>query len=82
LQLLKLPTAPSRCWSKGSSGARVEKYFRARELLQGDRVALSRHRGHSVEAEALARSLVSDFESYVKLNKKISAKSSACSGHH
>src|SRR6185312_9478861 len=28
----------------------------------------------SVEAEALARSVVSDFESYVKLNKKISAE--------
>ncbi len=28
----------------------------------------------SVEAEALARSVVSEFENYVKLNKKISAE--------
>jgi ATP-dependent Lon protease len=46
------------------------------EFTKRRHVALADTEG-SVEAEALSRSVVSDFESYVKLNKKISPKSSA-----
>ena len=74
LQLLKLPDGTVKVLVEGLERARVQKYSDSFRILRGDRDRARRYRRHIVEAEALARSVVSDFESYVKLNKKISAE--------
>src|ERR1700724_3823088 len=74
LQLLKLPDGTVKVLVEGLERARVEKYSDRSEYYEASAVALADTDGSSVEAEALARSVVSDFESYVKLNKKISAE--------
>src|SRR4029078_2513751 len=42
------------------------------DYFEADAVVLSDNDGEKVEAEALARSVVTEFENYVKLNKKVS----------
>src|SRR5688572_30233641 len=74
LQLLKLPDGTVKVLVEGLERARVQKYSDRQEYYEATAVALADTDGASVEAEALARSVVSDFESYVKLNKKISAE--------
>src|SRR4030081_2828235 len=74
LQLLKLPDGTVKVLVEGLERARVEKYSDRTEYYEATAVALADTDATSVEAEALARSVVSDFESYVKLNKKISAE--------
>src|SRR5678816_1274566 len=74
LQLLKLPDGTVKVLVEGLERARVEKYSDRSEYYEATAVALADTDANSVEAEALARSVVSDFESYVKLNKKISAE--------
>src|ERR1700754_3312789 len=74
LQLLKLPDGTVKVLVEGLERARVEKYSDRTEYYEATAVALADTDAKSVEAEALARSVVSDFESYVKLNKKISAE--------
>ena len=74
LQLLKLPDGTVKVLVEGLERARVEKYLPRTEYYEATAVALADTDAKSVEAEALARSVVSDFESYVKLNKKISAE--------
>ncbi|MDA0654475.1 MAG: endopeptidase La [Proteobacteria bacterium] len=71
LQLLKLPDNTVKVLVEGGSRARIHafedfsEYFRARASLIDENV------GDEREVEALARSLYSQFEQYVKLNKKI-----------
>src|SRR6201747_1572736 len=74
LQLLKLPDGTVKVLVEGLERAKVEKYSDRSEYYEATAVALADTNATSVEAEALARSVVSDFESYVKLNKKISAE--------
>jgi ATP-dependent Lon protease len=74
LQLLKLPDGTVKVLVEGLERARVQKYSDRAEYYEATAIALADTDASSVEAEALARSVVSDFESYVKLNKKISAE--------
>src|SRR4030088_1007253 len=74
LQLLKLPEGTVKVLVEGLERARVQKYSDRTEYYEATAIALADTDATSVEAEALARSVVSDFESYVKLNKKISAE--------
>src|SRR5499425_2100186 len=74
LQLLKLPDGTVKVLVEGLERARVQKYSPRTEYYEATAIALADTDSKSVEAEALARSVVSDFESYVKLNKKISAE--------
>ena len=74
LQLLKLPDGTVKVLVEGLERARVQKYSDRSEYYEATAIALADTDANSVEAEALARSVVSDFESYVKLNKKISAE--------
>src|ERR1700693_1037790 len=71
LQLLKLPDGTVKVLVEGLERARVQKYTDRTEYYEATATALADTDAKSVEAEALARSVVSDFESYVKLNKKI-----------
>src|SRR3954468_1525765 len=72
LQLLKLPDGTVKVLVEGASRARLKGYSRTDDYYEAEVEALSNSLGDQIEAEALARSVVSEFENYVKLNKKIS----------
>ncbi|MBB3772880.1 ATP-dependent Lon protease [Angulomicrobium tetraedrale] len=72
LQLLKLPDGTVKVLVEGISRARVERYTDRSDLYEAEAVALEEDLGSKVEAEALGRSVLAEFESYVKLNKKVS----------
>ena len=72
LQLLKLPDGTVKVLVEGAERARVVKYGERADYYEAEATALADDSGEQVEAEALARSVVTEFESYVKLNKKVS----------
>ncbi|PZQ84296.1 MAG: endopeptidase La [Ancylobacter novellus] len=72
LQLLKLPDGTVKVLVEGISRARVERYTDRSDLYEAEAVALEEDIGSKVEAEALGRSVLTEFDSYVKLNKKVS----------
>src|SRR5688572_11191599 len=72
LQLLKLPDGTVKVLVEGASRARVMTYTRTDDFYEAEAEALPDSLGDQIEAEALARSVVSEFENYVKLNKKVS----------
>src|SRR6202795_2450002 len=72
LQLLKLPDGTVKVLVEGAERARVIKYSDRTEYYEAEAVVLADQAGEKVEAEAMARSVVNEFESYVKLNKKVS----------
>ena len=72
LQLLKLPDGTVKVLVEGTSRARITSFTERADFHEGTAEKLSEPDENEVEVEALARSVVSDFENYVKLNKKIS----------
>ncbi len=72
LQLLKLPDGTVKVLVEGAHRGKVLQYTDRAEYYEANAVVLDDQIGEKVEAEALARSVVTEFESYVKLNKKIS----------
>ncbi|HEY9215518.1 MAG TPA: endopeptidase La [Ancylobacter sp.] len=72
LQLLKLPDGTVKVLVEGISRAKVDHYTDRADLYEAEAVALEEETGSKVEAEALGRSVLTEFESYVKLNKKVS----------
>ncbi len=74
LQLLKLPDGTVKVLVEGVSRAKISKFKASDEFLSGDATAIADEISSAVEIEALARSVVSEFEGYVKLNKKVSSE--------
>jgi ATP-dependent Lon protease len=72
LQLLKLPDGTVKVLVEGQARATVKQYTRFLDFYEAEAVVIGEDLGDRVESEALARSVVGEFESYVKLNKKIS----------
>ena len=72
LQLLKLPDGTVKVLVEGAERAKVQRYTDRAEYYEADAVVLADSSGEQVEAEALSRSVVTEFEGYVKLNKKVS----------
>jgi ATP-dependent Lon protease len=72
LQLLKLPDNTVKVLVEGAERAKVLRYGERSDFYEADAVVLQDNLGERVEAEALARSVVNEFEGYVKLNKKVS----------
>ena len=72
LQLLKLPDGTVKVLVEGAARAQVTRYFPGDSYYQAEARAIADDPIDKVEAEALSRSVISEFESYVKLNKKIS----------
>src|SRR5690606_2823705 len=72
LQLLKLPDGTVKVPVEGMRRARIERFDSKLGYLRAHAVVLEEPDEDRVELGALARSVVSDFENYVKLNKKIS----------
>src|SRR5437764_2301327 len=71
LQRLQLPDGTVKVLVEGAQRAKVLKYTDRSEYYEADAVALGDTMGECVEAKALARSVTTEFESYVKLNKKV-----------
>jgi ATP-dependent Lon protease len=72
LQLLKLPDGTVKVLVEGAARARVNKYTDREDYYEAEAVVIADSTTDQVEAEALARSVVNEFEGYVKLNKKVS----------
>jgi ATP-dependent Lon protease len=72
LQLLKLPDGTVKVLVEGAERAKILKYSDRLDYYEASAVVLEDVAGERVEAEALARSVVNEFEGYVKLNKKVS----------
>ncbi len=72
LQLLKLPDGTVKVLVEGVSRAKAESFSVGEAFMQAEATAVPDEVSSDIEAEALARSVVNEFEGYVKLNKKIS----------
>jgi ATP-dependent Lon protease len=72
LQLLKLPDGTVKVLVEGTARAKILRYTDNADYFEADVERVADTTGARDEIEALARSAVSQFESYVKLNKKIS----------
>ena len=80
LQLLKLPDGTVKVLVEGAARASVRDYTRTDEYYEANAEVIADDTGEKVEVEALARSVVNEFEGYVKLNKKSSPEVVAAVG--
>jgi len=72
LQLLKLPDGTVKVLVEGTVRAAITRYTDNESYFEAEVTRVEETFGTEDEIEALSRSVVSQFESYVKLNKKIS----------
>ncbi len=71
LQLLKLPDGTVKVLVEGGQRARIVKFTENQEFHQACAQLIEEGLGEKQEVEALARTVVSQFEQYIKLNRKI-----------
>ncbi|HEY4345885.1 MAG TPA: LON peptidase substrate-binding domain-containing protein, partial [Parvibaculum sp.] len=71
LQLLKLPDGTVKVLVEGVKRARVEGYVDNDQFFEARVEAIAEAEVEDDQLEALARSVVTQFEGYVKLNKKV-----------
>lgn len=71
LQLLKLPDGTVKVLVEGGSRARVTRFIEDKTHLEAEAVQISDDTLVNDEIEALSRAVMTQFEQYVKLNKKI-----------
>ncbi|MFP5447180.1 MAG: endopeptidase La [Alphaproteobacteria bacterium] len=71
LQLLKLPDGTVKVLVEGKTRAAVTRYTDQADYYEAEIADLPEDALASSEAEALSRAVVEQFESYVKLNKKV-----------
>jgi ATP-dependent Lon protease len=71
LQLLKLPDGTVKVLVEGGQRARIERFADNPSFFQAHAEPIGEGSGARQETEALARTVVSQFEQYIKLNKKI-----------
>ncbi|WP_340119146.1 endopeptidase La [Pelagibius sp. 7325] len=71
LQLLKLPDGTVKVLVEGGQRARISKYADTEDFFQAYAEPVPDDAGDDRELDALARTVVSQFEQYIKLNKKI-----------
>ena len=74
LQLLKLPDGTVKVLVEGLRRAKIDQYLQTVDYFEAEATTLPEPEEDETELEALARSAQSEFENYVKLNKKISAE--------
>ncbi|MDB5523787.1 MAG: endopeptidase La [Rhizobium sp.] len=80
LQLLKLPDGTVKVLVEGLSRATIDRYLQTVDYFEAEATVLAEPEDDATEVEALSRSATTEFESYVKLNKKISAEVVAAVG--
>src|SRR5499427_8405986 len=71
LQLLKLPDGTVKVLVEGGQRARISRFADNNLFFQAVAETVPENTGEQQETEALARTVVSQFEQYIKLNKKI-----------
>jgi ATP-dependent Lon protease len=71
LQLLKLPDGTVKVLVEGGQRARITGFADNDAFFQAYAEVIGETRGEQPEIEALARTVVTQFEQYIKLNKKI-----------
>ncbi len=71
LQLLKLPDDTVKVLVEGGKRVRITGYTDKAEFFEARAVEMEEVAGESAELQAAARTVVSEFENYVKLNKKV-----------
>jgi ATP-dependent Lon protease len=71
LQLLKLPDGTVKVLVEGGQRARITKYTENPEFFQAYAEITEDDPGDERELDALARTVITQFEQYIKLNKKI-----------
>jgi ATP-dependent Lon protease len=71
LQLLKLPDGTVKVLVEGGQRARIERFAENEAFFQAYAEGLGDGGASPQETEALARTVVAQFEQYIKLNKKI-----------
>jgi ATP-dependent Lon protease len=77
LQLLKLPDQTVRVLVEGKSRARVTGFMPRTDFFQARIEHLDDNGGDAKETEALVRTVRTNFENYIKLNKKVPAETLA-----
>jgi len=71
LQLLKLPDGTVKVLVEGSQRAKIVRYTENEEFFQAEAELLDDVVDDGKDLEVLSRSVVTQFEQYIKLNKKI-----------
>lgn len=71
LQLLKLPDGTVKVLVEGGDRAKIDAFVKNDDFFQAKAHIIEEEDAESPELEALARSVISQFEQYVKLNRKI-----------
>ena len=71
LQLLKLPDGTVKVLVEGGRRATITKFAENEDFFQAYADVIDEVQGEPQELEALSRAVVSQFEQYIKLNKKI-----------
>ncbi|HYG88038.1 MAG TPA: endopeptidase La [Azospirillum sp.] len=71
LQLLKLPDGTVKVLVEGGQRAAITKFAENEDFFQAYADLIEEKVGEQQELEALSRAVVSQFEQYIKLNKKI-----------
>tara|TARA_R110000787_G_scaffold239367_8_gene345638 strand:- start:1027 stop:3438 length:2412 start_codon:yes stop_codon:yes gene_type:complete len=71
LQLLKLPDGTVKVLVEGIQRARIEEFTETEKFFMVEAGRIDEDTGDERELEAVSRSVVNQFESYIKLNKKI-----------
>src|ERR1700678_377882 len=71
LQLLKLPDGTVKVLVEGGQRARIQRFAENDAFFQAFAEGLGEGDSAHQETEALARTVVTQFEQYIKLNKKI-----------
>ncbi|MEC7942486.1 MAG: LON peptidase substrate-binding domain-containing protein, partial [Pseudomonadota bacterium] len=71
LQLLKLPDGTVKVLVEGSKRAKILRYTSKEDFFQAEAEEVEEVSDEGTDIEALSRSVISQFENYIKLNKKI-----------
>jgi len=71
LQLLKLPDGTVKVLVEGGQRASIMRFTDREEFFEAEAQLIEERGGEFQEVEALARSVVGQFEQYIKLNKKV-----------
>jgi ATP-dependent Lon protease len=71
LQLLKLPDGTVKVLVEGGQRASITRFTDREEFFEAEAHLIEERGGEFQEVEALARSVVGQFEQYIKLNKKV-----------
>ncbi len=74
LQLLKLPDGTIKVLVEGGQRARIMNFVEQEDLFTAEVVLLNTKETDAQEVEVLTRSVLNQFDQYVKLNKKIPAE--------